>query len=62
MRNARMLPFHEYYHGDSGAGIGASHQTGWSGLIANLVQDHGLARDKRVADGHGHQTGSAGAR
>jgi hypothetical protein len=31
------LLFHEYYHGDSGAGLGASHQTGWSGLIALLI-------------------------
>jgi hypothetical protein len=29
--------FHEYFHGDSGRGVGASHQTGWSGLIANLI-------------------------
>jgi len=29
--------FHEYFHGDSGKGLGASHQTGWSGLIANLI-------------------------
>ncbi len=32
------LLFHEYFHGDSGAGIGAIHQTGWSGLIAKLLQ------------------------
>ena len=30
--------FHEYFHGDSGAGIGASHQTGWTALVANLIQ------------------------
>jgi hypothetical protein len=30
--------FHEYFHGDNGAGIGASHQTGWTGLIAKLLQ------------------------
>ncbi|MEM1241481.1 MAG: glucosidase [Cyanobacteria bacterium P01_H01_bin.26] len=30
--------FHEYFHGDNGAGIGASHQTGWTGLIAKLIQ------------------------
>lgn len=29
--------FHEYFHGDNGKGLGASHQTGWSGLVANLV-------------------------
>jgi hypothetical protein len=32
------LLFHEYFHGDNGAGIGASHQTGWTGLIAKLLQ------------------------
>ncbi|NQS77723.1 MAG: glucosidase [Methanoculleus bourgensis] len=30
--------FYEYFHGDSGAGLGASHQTGWTGLIARLIQ------------------------
>jgi hypothetical protein len=30
--------FHEYFHGDSGRGVGASHQTGWTGLIAKLIQ------------------------
>jgi hypothetical protein len=29
--------FHEYFHGDNGRGCGASHQTGWTGLIANLI-------------------------
>ncbi len=32
-----MVPFHEYFHGDSGAGLGASHQTGWTGLVADLL-------------------------
>jgi hypothetical protein len=32
------LLFYEYFHGDNGAGIGASHQTGWTGLIASLIQ------------------------
>jgi len=32
------IPFHEYFHGDSGAGLGATHQTGWSGLAALLLQ------------------------
>ena len=34
------LLFFEHYHGDSGRGLGASHQTGWSGLIANLIQEY----------------------
>jgi hypothetical protein len=33
-----LILFHEYFHGDSGAGLGASHQTGWTGLIAKLIQ------------------------
>jgi hypothetical protein len=31
--------FYEYFHGDNGAGIGASHQTGWTALIANLIDE-----------------------
>lgn len=31
------LLFHEYFHGDNGAGLGASHQTGWTGLVAQLI-------------------------
>jgi hypothetical protein len=33
-----LLQFHEYFHGDSGAGIGASHQTGWTGCVARIIQ------------------------
>ena len=33
------LQFFEYFHGDTGAGLGASHQTGWTGLVANLIDD-----------------------
>ena len=33
------LLFNEYYHGETGAGLGASHQTGWTGLIANLIDE-----------------------
>ena len=32
------LWFYEYFHGDTGRGVGASHQTGWTGLIAKLIQ------------------------
>src|SRR5246127_3227308 len=32
-----LVPFHEYFHGDNGAGIGASHQTGWTGTVALLL-------------------------
>jgi hypothetical protein len=36
-----LLLFYEYFHGDNGAGLGASHQTGWTGLVANLLQQSG---------------------
>jgi hypothetical protein len=35
------VPFYEYFHGDNGAGLGASHQTGWTALVAKLIQQHG---------------------
>jgi hypothetical protein len=33
------LLFYEYFHGDNGAGLGASHQTGWTGLVASLIDE-----------------------
>jgi hypothetical protein len=36
-----LLLFHEYFHGDSGAGVGANHQTGWTGLVVKLMQQSG---------------------
>jgi hypothetical protein len=32
-----LILFYEYFHGDNGAGLGASHQTGWTGIIARLM-------------------------
>ena len=32
-----LILFHEYFHGDNGAGLGASHQTGWTGVIARML-------------------------
>ena len=37
-----LVWFHEYFHGDTGAGLGASHQTGWTGLVADLIADRRL--------------------
>jgi hypothetical protein len=34
-----LILFYEFYHGDNGAGLGASHQTGWSALVAALIED-----------------------
>ncbi|MGP0049046.1 MAG: MGH1-like glycoside hydrolase domain-containing protein, partial [Solirubrobacteraceae bacterium] len=36
-----LILFYEYFHGDNGAGLGASHQTGWTGLVARLIQGMG---------------------
>ena len=33
-----LVLFYEYFHGDNGAGLGASHQTGWTGVVARLIQ------------------------
>jgi hypothetical protein len=43
------LLFHEYFHGDSGVGLGASHQTGWTGLVAMLLQQQGMRGGKEEA-------------
>jgi len=39
-----LIPFHEYFHGDDGSGVGASHQTGWTALVAKLLQQNGEGR------------------
>ncbi|HVW83182.1 MAG TPA: hypothetical protein VHB50_00800, partial [Bryobacteraceae bacterium] len=36
-----LVLFHEYFHGDDGSGVGASHQTGWTGIVAKLLQQSG---------------------
>ncbi len=43
--------FYEYFHGDNGAGLGASHQTGWTGLVAKTIQLFGLLDAKRALEG-----------
>jgi hypothetical protein len=45
-----LLLFHEYFHGDSGSGIGASHQTGWTGLVTKLIQQSGESRERNKVD------------
>ncbi len=40
------LLFHEYFHGENGTGLGASHQTGWTGLVAMLIQQQRVHRDE----------------
>jgi hypothetical protein len=50
------LLFFEYFHGDNGAGLGASHQTGWTGLVAKTIQLYGLLDSKRALE-EGKQAG-----
>jgi hypothetical protein len=42
-----LVLFHEYFHGDSGAGIGASHQTGWTGVVTKLMQQSGESHSRK---------------
>ena len=42
--------FYEYFHGDNGAGLGASHQTGWTGVVAKLIQLYGVLDPKRLLE------------
>jgi hypothetical protein len=41
-----LIQFHEYFHGDNGSGVGASHQTGWTGVVAKLMQQSGERESK----------------
>jgi hypothetical protein len=42
--------FYEYFHGDNGAGLGASHQTGWTGLVAKLIQLYSLLDPQKALE------------
>ncbi len=42
--------FYEYFHGDNGAGLGASHQTGWTGLVAKLIEVYGLLDPEQILE------------
>jgi hypothetical protein len=48
-----LILFHEYFHGDTGSGVGASHQTGWTGLVTKTLQQSGESskRKKRERTG-----------
>ncbi len=50
------LLFYEYFHGDNGAGLGASHQTGWTGIVAKLIEIFGRIDPQQLLD-----AGKAGA-
>jgi len=42
-----LILFHEYFHGDSGRGVGASHQTGWTGLVTKMLQQSGESSKRK---------------
>jgi hypothetical protein len=44
------LLFFEYFHGDNGAGLGASHQTGWTGLVGKLIELFGRVDGQQLLD------------
>jgi hypothetical protein len=43
--------FYEYFHADNGAGLGASHQTGWTGLVAKIIQLYGMMDPRKALEG-----------
>jgi Mannosylglycerate hydrolase MGH1-like glycoside hydrolase domain len=43
-----LVLFYEYFHGDNGAGLGASHQTGWTGLVAKTIQFSGTPLEEKI--------------
>ena len=45
-----LILFYEYFHGDNGAGLGASHQTGWTGLVAPLLDTFGRVNAKALLE------------
>src|SRR5262249_36319040 len=45
-----LILFHEYFHGDTGRGLGASHQTGWTGLVTKLLLQSGESQDRNASD------------
>ena len=44
--NENLVLFYEYFHGDSGRGLGASHQTGWTALVAELISEYGSGKKR----------------
>lgn len=44
------LSFYEYFHGDNGAGLGASHQTGWTGIVARMMHLFAVLRPEQVLE------------
>jgi hypothetical protein len=59
-----LVPFHEYFHGDTGRGVGASHQTGWTGLVAKLLEQTAtqMTAPRGATQAEHHAAVEAGAR
>ena len=56
-----LILFYEYFHGDNGAGLGASHQTGWTGLVARLLDLFGrLTAEDALKEHQGEAPGAPG--
>ncbi len=45
-----LILFYEYFQGDDGAGLGASHQTGWTGIVSRLLQFYGAVDGRRLLE------------
>ncbi|RXK83424.1 MGH1-like glycoside hydrolase domain-containing protein [Filimonas effusa] len=45
--NENLILFYEYFHGDTGSGLGAAHQTGWTALVASLISETAEKKDKK---------------
>src|SRR5215467_9977131 len=45
-----LVLFYEYFHGDNGRGVGANHQTGWTGLIGKCIEDIATNHSRRISD------------
>jgi hypothetical protein len=56
-----LILFYEYFHGDNGAGVGASHQTGWTGLVAPLIKIFGTVDAKTFLE-RGNKSGPPGGK
>jgi hypothetical protein len=52
--------FYEYFHGDNGAGLGASHQTGWTGLVAKMIELYGMLDSQTFLQGGKQRAFDAG--
>jgi len=66
-----LILFYEYFHGDNGAGLGASHQTGWTGIVARLMhlfatttaeQVRELGKPAALVDGRKGSAAAAGSK